>query len=275
MWKLIKPRSGNLLLWQLGLLVALFVFWWAMTKPGFIPPFMFDNDRQAAFFFGEPIAVFQRIWAWFVTDADIYVHLAVTLIETLLAFAIGAGFGLAGGLWLALSPIASAILEPYIKAMNSMPRIILAPIFAVWFGLGIASKVALGVTLVFFIVFFNVYQGVKEVSPVVLANARMLGASQRQLLRHVYLPSATSWVFSSLHTSVGLAFVGAVVGEYLGSSRGVGYLILQAEGSFDINTVMAGILVLTAFALVIDGLVGRIEKRLMKWRPGAGETEKL
>jgi ABC-type nitrate/sulfonate/bicarbonate transport system permease component len=100
---------------------------------------------------------------------------------------------------------------------------------------------------VFFIVFFNVYQGVKEVSPVVLANARMLGANQRQLLRTVYLPSATSWVFSSLHTSVGLAFVGAVVGEYLGSARGVGYLILQAEGTFDVNTVFAGIVVLTAF----------------------------
>ncbi len=275
MASLIKSRRGNLLLWQLGLLVLLIVFWWAMTKPGFIPPIMFDNDRQAAFFFGEPIAVAERIWAWFITDADIYEHLAVTLIETVLAFLIGAGAGLAGGLWLALSPFVSAILEPYIKAMNSMPRIILAPIFAVWFGLGIASKVALGVTLVFFIVFFNVYQGVKEVSPVVLANARMLGASQRQLLRHVYLPSATSWVFSSLHTSVGLAFVGAVVGEYLGSSRGVGYLILQAEGSFDINTVMAGIVVLTVFALVLDGLVGRIEKRLMKWQPKSGETEKL
>jgi NitT/TauT family transport system permease protein len=145
----------------------------------------------------------------------------------------------------------------------------------VWFGLGIASKVALGFTLVFFIVFFNVYQGVKEVSPTVLANARMLGASRNQLLRHVYLPSATSWVFSSLHTSVGLAFVGAVVGEYLGSSRGVGYLILQAEGSFDINTVMAGILVLTAFALVLDWAVGRVERHLMKWQPRAGETEKL
>ena len=136
-----------------------------------------------------------------------------------------------------------------------MPRVILAPIFAVWFGLGIMSKVALGVTLVFFIVFFNVYQGVKEVSPVVLANARMLGASRRQLLRHIYLPSATSWVFSSLHTSVGMAFVGAVVGEYLGSAKGVGYLILQAEGVFDINTVFAGILVLTAFALVLDVIV--------------------
>jgi NitT/TauT family transport system permease protein len=261
--------------WQLGLLGALIGFWFVMTEPGLIPPMMFDNDRQAAFFFGQPVAVGERIWAWFVTDADIYRHLGVTLLETLLAFGIGAGLGLAGGLWLALAPLASAVLDPYIKAMNSMPRIILAPIFSVWFGLGVASKVALGVTLVFFIVFFNVYQGVKEVSPVVLANARMLGASQRQLLRHVYLPSATSWVFSSLHTSVGLAFVGAVVGEYLGSSQGVGYLILQAEGTFDINTVMAGIIVLTAFALALDGAVGRIEKHLMKWQPRIGETEKL
>ena len=269
-----KPPR-HLRLWQLGLLLALFAFWYAMTTPGLLPNFMFDNDRQAAFFFGQPLKVLARIWAWFVTDADIYRHLAVTLVETLLAFGIGALLGLAGGLWLALAPVASAILEPYVKAANAMPRIILAPIFAVWFGLGIGSKVALGVTLVFFIVFFNVYQGVKEVSPVVLANARMLGANRRQLLRHVYLPSATSWVFSSLHTSVGLAFVGAVVGEYLGSSQGVGYLILQAEGTFDIDTVMAGILVLTAFALVLDAAVGRIERHLMKWQPRSGETEKL
>jgi NitT/TauT family transport system permease protein len=275
MWRLIKPRPGNLRVWQVGLLAAIFAFWHVMTTPGLVPPFMFENDRQAAFFFGEPVKIASRIWNWFVVEADIYRHLAVTLAETLLAFGIGSVLGLAAGLWLALQPMASAILEPYIKALNSMPRIILAPIFAVWFGLGIASKVALGVTLVFFIVFFNVYQGVKEVSPVVLANARMLGADKRALLRHVYLPSATSWVFSSLHTSVGLAFVGAVVGEYLGSSQGVGYLILQAEGTFDINTVMAGILVLTAFALVLDGAVGRIERKLMKWQPRAGETEKL
>jgi NitT/TauT family transport system permease protein len=262
-------------LWQALVLVAVFTVWYVLTKPGLVPPFLFENDSQAAFFFGEPLSILGRIWRWFVVDADIYRHLWVTLIETVLAFGLGAMFGLAFGLWLALSPMAAAILDPYITALNSMPRIILAPIFAVWFGLGIASKVALGVTLVFFIVFFNVYQGVKEVSPVVLANARMLGANQRQLLRHVYLPSATSWVFSSLHTSVGLAFVGAVVGEYLGSAQGVGYLILQAEGTFDINTVMAGILVLTAFALGLDMIVGRIERRLMKWQPKAGETEKL
>ncbi|HEX7440870.1 MAG TPA: ABC transporter permease [Caldimonas sp.] len=275
MWKMLKPRQANLRIWQIGLLGALFVLWHVLTTPGLVPTFVFENDRQAAFFFGEPLKIFGRIWDWFFAHADIYQHLWVTLLETVLAFALGTALGLACGLWLALSPLAAAIADPYIKALNSMPRVILAPIFAVWFGLGVASKVALGVTLVFFIVFFNVYQGVKEVSPVVLASARMLGASRRQLLRHVYLPSATSWVFSSLHTSVGLAFVGAVVGEYLGSSRGVGYLILQAEGAFDINTVMAGILVLTAFALLLDALVGRLEVRLMKWQPKAGETEKL
>ena len=275
MWKALQPKPSNLRIWQFVLLLAIFAVWHLLTTPGLLPPMVFENDQQAAFFFGEPRKVMGRIWHWFVADADIYGHLGVTLVETLLAFGIGALSGLGGGLWLALQPMASALLEPYIKAMNAMPRIILAPIFAVWFGLGIASKVALGVTLVFFIVFFNVYQGVKEVSPVILANARMLGASPRQLLRHVYLPSATSWVFSSLHTSVGLAFVGAVVGEYLGSASGVGYLIHQAEGVFDINTVMAGILVLTGFALGLDGAVGWIETRLMVWRPTGGETEKL
>ncbi len=279
MFAALKPSGKNLRYWQVGLLVVFLLAWHLVSR-----------DQQYAFFLGEPIQVAGRIWSWFMpwsfgpTDlfpdgvpgrADIYLHLGVTLVETVLAFGIGTVLGLVFGLWLALAPTASAILDPYIKAANSMPRVILAPIFSMWLGLGIWSKVALAVTLVFFIVFFNVYQGVKEVSPVVLANARMLGANQKQLLRTVYLPSATSWVFSSLHTSVGLAFVGAVVGEYLGSARGVGYLILQAEGTFDVNTVFAGIVVLTAFALVLDGAVGRIEKRLMKWQPRQGETEKL
>jgi NitT/TauT family transport system permease protein len=275
MWNRLKPQAGNLRAWQIGVLVAVFGLWHVMTTPGLVPPFLFSDDTQAAFFFGEPLKIASRIGNWFFVNRDIYGHLAITLLETVLAFGLGTALGLGFGLWLALSPVAAAILDPYIKALNSMPRVILAPIFAVWFGLGVASKVALGITLVFFIVFFNVYQGVREVSPVILANARMLGADGRALLRHVYLPSATSWVFSSLHTSVGLAFVGAVVGEYLGSARGVGYLILQAEGTFDINTVMAGILVLTAFALLLDAAVGRIEKRLMKWQPRAAETERL
>lgn len=171
------------------------------------------------------------------------------------------------GLWLGLSNAAALLLDPYIKALNAMPRVILGPIFVVWFGLGIWSKVMLGVTLVFCIVFFNVFQGVREVSPNILASARMLGANSRQLLRTVYLPSATSWVFSSLHTSVGMAFVGAVIGEYLGSARGVGYLILQAEAVFDVSAVFAGIIVLTIFALLLDWCVTLIEKRLLVWKP--------
>jgi NitT/TauT family transport system permease protein len=266
-----RNSRARLGLYHLLLLGAVFAVWYALTTPGLVSE---GFAKNTAFFFGKPIQVLQVVWEWF-TSGKIYPHLAITLVETLLAFVVGSVLGLGIGLWLALSPTASALIDPYIKAMNAMPRVILAPIFAVWFGLGILSKVALGVTLVFFIVFFNVFQGVKEVSPAVLANARMLGASRNQLLRHIYLPSAMSWVFSSLHTSVGMAFVGAVVGEYLGSAKGVGYLILQAEGVFDINTVFAGIVVLTAFALVLDFVVTKAEARLLVWRPKAAETEAL
>ena len=269
----VAPNQRRLRAYQALVLVLILLLWYVLTSPTLLPPLYFDDPNKAAFFFGEPQKVLDRIWNWFISG-EIYRHLWVTLIETVLAFAIGTVFGIGVGIWLALSPTASAISDPYITGFNAMPRIILAPIFFLWFGLGVASKVALGVTLVFFIVFFNVYQGVREVSPVVLANARILGATPGQLLRYVYLPSAMSWVFASLHNSVGLAFVGAVVGEYLGSAEGVGYLIHQAEGVFDINAVVAGILLLTVFALVMDWLVGTLEKRLMVWQPRSGETER-
>lgn len=251
-------RRRSLLAWHLVLLLIVFGGWHVLTKTEVLPPF----------FFGEPLVVASRIVDWFATG-KIFPHLGRTLLETLLAFLIGTGLGLVFGLWLGLSRFAARLLDPYITAVNSMPRVILAPIFALWFGLGIWSKVLLGVTLVFFIVFYSVYHGVREVSPVVMANARMLGANRAQLLRHVYLPSAMAWVFSSLHTAVGMAFVGAVVGEYLGSAKGVGYLILQAEGVFDVNTVFAGVLVLTGCALLLDWLVTLVEKRLLNWRPAA------
>lgn len=261
-WATASQANIKLRATQFGLLASLFLLWYALTEFEILP----------SFFFGKPLTVLQRIWEWFISG-KIFPHLAVTLLETVLAFVIGTVLGLVVGLWLALSPMAARLLDPYLKAFNAMPRIILAPIFAMWFGLGIWSKVLLGVTIVFFVVFFAVYHGVKDVSQVVLNNARMLGASKRDLLWHVYLPSATAWVFSSLHTAVGMAFVGAVVGEYLGSSRGVGYLILQAEGSFDINTVFAGVLVLTLFALLLDKLVTIAEKRLLVWRPGPAVSE--
>lgn len=246
----------RLRVYQLALLAALIAVWDVLVRVDWLPKF----------FFGEPVEVAKRIGAWF-ASGEIWPHLTVTLTETVVAFAVGTGAGVAAGLWLGISPFAARLLDPYIKGFNAMPRVILAPIFAVWFGLGMLGKIVLGITLVFFVVFFSVFHGVRDVSPVVVANARMLGASRAGLLRHVYLPSALSWAFASLHTAVGMAFVGAVVGEYLGSARGVGYLILQAEGTFDINTVLAGVVVLTVCALILDRLVSMGETRLLRWRP--------
>ena len=185
---------------------------------------------------------------------------------------IGSVGGVLVGFWFARQPRVAAVFDPYVKMVNALPRVVLAPIFTLWLGLGIWSKVALGVTLVFFIVFFNVYQGVKEVSTTVLDNGRMLGMNERQLTRHVYWPSALSWMFSSLHTSVGFAVVGAVVGEYLGSAAGLGYLIQQAEGVFDVGAVFAGMFVLSAFVILIDIGVTMVERRLLVWRPAAAEA---
>src|ERR1700680_2462936 len=244
----------GLALWQLLATVPVFGRVW-------LPPFFFSN----------PVDVGHQIVDWFASGV-IWKHLWITLVESVLAFLIGSIAGILVGFWFARQPLVAAVFDPYVKMANALPRVVLAPIFTLWLGLGIWSKVALGVTLVFFIVFFSVYQGVKEVSTTVLDNGRMLGMSERQLMRHVYWPSALSWMFSSLHTSVGFAVVGAVVGEYLGSAAGLGYLIQQAEGVFDVAGVFAGMFVLAAFVIVIDFLVTIVERRLLVWRPLASDV---
>src|SRR6202171_1147164 len=230
---------------------------------------VFGRILLPPFFFSNPVDVGSQIVDWFASGV-IWKHLMITLWESILAFAIGSIAGVAAGFWFARQPRVAAIFDPYIKMANALPRVVLAPIFTLWLRLGLWSKVALGVTLVFFIVFFNVYQGVKEVSTTVLDNGRMLGMNERQLTRHVYWPSALSWMFSSLHTSVGFAVVGAVVGEYLGSAAGLGYLIQQAEGVFDIAGVFAGMFVLSVFVILIDMMVTAVERRLLVWRRAAG-----
>ncbi len=255
-----------ILLLQILVAVAFVAVWHLVTT------YPIAGDvKVMKFFFSTPLDVGTRV-VRMVTGGELWWHLWITLSETILAFVIGAGGGIAVGFWFARKPLVAAVFDPYVKAINALPRVVLAPIFALWFGLGIWSKVALGFTLVFFIVFFNVYQGVRDVNPTVLANGRMLGMNERQLLRHIYWPSALGWVFSSLHTSVGFALVGAVVGEYLGSSAGIGYLIHQAEGVFDVTGVFAGMVILMAFVLVIDGFVTLVEKRLLVWKPGETRT---
>jgi NitT/TauT family transport system permease protein len=260
------PRVRLLVLQALVAIVSIGLWQVFTTVP------IFGTLVLPPFFFSTPYDVAARVVKLF-AEGMIWKHLWITLSESLLAFVIGSLAGVIIGFWFARQPMIAAVFDPYVKMVNALPRVVLAPIFTLWLGLGIWSKVALGVTLVFFIVFFNVYQGVKEVSPTVLANARMLGMNERQLMRHVYWPSALSWMFSSLHTSVGFAVVGAVVGEYLGSAAGLGYLIQQAEGVFDVAGVFAGMFVLACFVILIDSLVSVVEKRLLVWRPtAAAET---
>ncbi len=230
--------------------------------------FLSATGRLDPFFFSRPSAIVTQMAKWIVSGF-IWPHLATTLIEALLAFVIGTVFGVACGLALARVELLARVFDPYIRILNALPRVILGPIFILWFGLGIASKVALAVTLVFFIVFFNTFQGIREVNPVVRDNARMLQASEHQLLRYVYLPSAMAWIFSSLHTSIGFALVGAVVGEYLGSARGIGYVVAQAEGVFDTTGVFAGLILTSAVVLLIDLGINRLERYLLRWRPGS------
>jgi len=224
-----------------------------------------DSKKLDKFFFSRPSDIAARIAQWF-TTGSIWPHLAVTLEEAALAFAIGGASGIVLGFALARSPRVGALLDPYIKVLNALPRVVLAPIFLLWFGLGIWSKVALGVTVVFFIVFFNTHQGVRDVDPVLINNSRMLGASEWQLVRHVLIPSALTWVFSSLHISIGFAMIAVVVGEYLGAARGVGYLISQAEGTFDTTGVFAGMAVLSAVVLLVGVGVNRLERVLLRWK---------
>src|SRR5258705_5548217 len=251
---------------QLLVAVVALVLWQVLAT---VP--VLGRSRLPPFFFSTPVDVGSKIVDWFVRGV-IWKHLLITLWESILAFVIGSIAGVAVGFWFARQPRVAAVFDPYVKMANALPRVVLAPIFTLWLGLGIWSKVALGVTLVFFIVFFNVYQGVKEVSTTVLDNGRMLGMNERQLTRHVYWPSALSWMVSSLHNSVRFAVVGAVVGEYLGSAAGLGYLIQQAEGVFDVAAVFAGMFVLSVFVILIDFAVTLVERRLLVWRPVAAES---
>jgi NitT/TauT family transport system permease protein len=186
-----------------------------------------------------------------------------------ISFIIGTILGVVMGYLLGRNKLLSDIFGPYITMLNALPRVVLAPIFIVWFGLGMPSKVALGVTLTFFIVFFNAFQGVREVDRNLVNNALLLGANQRQLARHVIIPSALTWILSSLHTSFGFALTGAVVGEFIGATKGLGFLISEAQGSFDTTGVFAGMVLLSITSLLADWLVTRLERRFVVWRSTA------
>ncbi len=257
------PERRSLLAWQLALASTLLLTWEWGAAEGHLDPF----------FFSRPSEVLLRIGQWGGTGT-LWIHLWTTFVEAALSCASGGLLGILAGFLLAWAPALAALLHPYIRIGNALPRVVLAPIFLLWFGLGVWSKVALGVTVVFFIVFFNTSRGVDEADPAMIDNARMLGASDAQLFRHVLVPSALTWIFSSLHISIGMAIVAVVVGEYLGASRGIGYLIAQAEGVFDATGVFAGMTILAVGVLIVGDLISRLERRLLRWKPRPARSER-
>lgn len=224
------------------------------------------------FFFGQPSGIAAQLVKWVqsgTAQGPLWEQILVTLEETILGFLIGVVLGIIFGVFLGRNRLVADVCGPYIKAMNAMPRVVLGSIFVIAFGLGIQSKVALAVVLVFFVVFFNAFQGVREVDRNLLANARILGANERQLSTSVILPSALSWIIASLHTSFGFALVGAIVGEYLGAVKGIGLMIATAQGTFNANGVFAAMLLLAIVAVVAESVVTWLENRLIRWRPNA------
>jgi NitT/TauT family transport system permease protein len=251
----VAEHRGAILAWRVVVGVSLLTLWQVLVSLQVLD----------AFFVSRPSAIAQRVIDW-TLSGSIWRHLATTLEESLLGLLIGSALGIALGFALGRSPYLARVLDPYITVLNAVPRVVLAPLFLLWFGLGIWSKVALAVSLVFFVMFFNTYQGVRDADRVLVDNVRMLGATERQLVRHVLVPSALTWIFSSLHTSLGFAMVGAVVGEYLGSTRGLGYVISQAEGTFDTTGVFAGMTVLAVVVVILSAGVTRLERWLLRWK---------
>jgi NitT/TauT family transport system permease protein len=223
------------------------------------------------FFFGRPSEIGQKVWHWAsvgTPDGSLWADVRITVEEAVLGFLIGVGAGVIFGVALGRVRILAEVLGPYIKAGNSIPRVVLGSIFIIWFGLGLPSKVALAFVLVFFVVFFNAFQGAREVNEDVIANARILGASRAKVTTQVVIPSALTWIIASLHTSFGFALVGAVVGEFIGSIHGLGHLIAFAQGTFDTNGIFAAMFILAVIALGAEFLITQLESRLITWRPG-------
>ncbi|HSU70592.1 MAG TPA: ABC transporter permease [Micrococcaceae bacterium] len=254
-------RASTVRIWGLrALIVAAWLGSWELTATYFIDPF----------FYSKPSLIWARLVGWFSSGTQfgsIWENLGYTVLEATVGFAIGTLAGIVLGVLLGRSHYFAEVFSPFIKAANAVPRIVLAALFIIWFGFGISSKVATVVVLVFFAVFFNAFTGAREVDGNVVNNARILGASKAKILTSIVLPSATTWILSSLHTAFGFALIGAIVGEYAGAKKGMGMLIANAQGTFDAAGIYAGMIIVTVVALLAETLITSAENKLLKWRP--------
>lgn len=219
-----------------------------------------------AFFVSRPSAIAASLWAMVQREALFY-HLQYTVIEATVGYVIGAAAGLILGLLLARLDAVYRIIEPFVVAFYGIPRIALAPLFILWFGIGITSKIAVAAIMVFFIIFINTIAGVRSAPPQLLQVARVMGASEWDLVRKVIFPAATPFIIAALQITVPQAMIGAIVGEFISSNRGVGHLISRAAGWLDTPGLFAGIVTLLAIVMVMNLGIGLLGSHLMRWNP--------
>jgi NitT/TauT family transport system permease protein len=253
-------RKLAILVAQLALLILVFGGWQLFTSLKIVDPF----------FFGQPSGIVRTAWQWVqhgTNQGSIWLQIYTTMEEAIFGFLIGVAAGVVVGVLLGQFRFLSDVLSPYIKAVNALPRIVLGALFVIVLGLGISSKIVLAGFLVFFVVFFNAYQGVREVDGNLVNNARILGASRMQVIRNVVLPSAMTWIIASLHVAFGFAVIGAVVGEVLGAQHGLGVLITDSQNNFNTDGIFAGMIIIGLIALVAEWLISLLERRLLAWRP--------
>jgi NitT/TauT family transport system permease protein len=254
----------RLLLWtaRAGVMLAVVGGWQLFTSWKIVDPV----------FFGQPSGIIRQLASWAQHGTEygpLWLQAWTTMEEALAGFAIGVAGGIAFGFLLGQVRFLADVFGPFIKITNAIPRIVLGSIFVVWLGLGMTSKVMLAAVLVFFVVFFNAFQGVREVDRNFIANARVLGASRRQIVRHVVFPSALTWITASLHVAFGFSIIGAIVGEFLGAQKGLGLVIATAQDDFNPDGVFAAMLIIAVLALTAEALISRLERRLLAWRPPA------
>ncbi len=237
------------------LFAIVFLSFWQWASGRIIDPF----------FVSSPLAVGGRLYEW-TLNGQLWSHLSVTMLATAFGFFIGAGIGFALGLLFGKFAFLAEVMDPFITALYSIPKLALAPLFIIWFGIGIESKIAVSASIVFFVVFLNTFAGVRDVSQIYIHSTQIMGASNWAVLRTVVIPSATAWVITGLKVSVPYALVGTVIGEFMSSNRGIGYIIAQATGLFDTNSVFAGIVILMVVGAIINGLLKKTEGWLLRWK---------
>jgi NitT/TauT family transport system permease protein len=239
---------------QLLALAILLLVWEAAGRAGMLNPLYAPN----------PSRIWDALYELF-ADGRIWPHLEATFTAALAGLALGIAAGIVLGVLAALVPIVAELLEPVMTLLNAIPRVILAPLFVIWLGIGLSSKVALSFILVAVLIFFTVFSGIRQVDRKLVERITTLGGGRWALVRHVYLPSISAWILGNLKVAVGFAFTGACVGEFVAASRGLGYLLSFAQSTYNSALIFALIFLIMAVVLIIFAAAGRLERYLLRW----------